>query len=84
MRLSIQIFIIIFIVVFYSSCSSIDSDAKKAADYTKESILYAKNGDLKKAEDAYKKSQEIISQYNETEDFDKFHVAYNNYILDKH
>lgn len=70
----------ISLVILFTACSSLDSDAKKAAQLNKESIEYVKEGDLEEAERAYKESQEILSRYKGTEEYDEFQSAYNTYM----
>jgi outer membrane protein assembly factor BamD (BamD/ComL family) len=70
----------IFLVILFTACSSVDSDARKAAQLNKESIEYVKEGDLEEAERAYKEAQEILSRYKGTEKYDEFQTAYNTYM----
>ncbi|HMM04293.1 hypothetical protein [Dysgonomonas sp.] len=70
----------ISLAILFIACSSVDSDARKAAQLNKESIEYVKEGDLQEAERAYKEAQEILSRYKGTEKYDEFQVAYNNYM----
>lgn len=75
-------FLLTFIplVILFTACSSVDSDARKAAQLNKESIEYVKEGDLEEAERTYKESQEILSRYKGTEKYDEFQSAYNTYM----
>ena len=79
MKLPFLLTFISFILLF-SSCSSVDSDAKKAVQLNKESIEYVKEGDLQEAERAYKESQEIFFRYKGTEKYEEFQTAYNTYM----
>lgn len=63
------------------SCSSLDSDAKKAAELNIKSLDYIKEQNLEKAEELYKASQEIISRYKETEQYKEFQRIYSEYML---
>ncbi|GAB6119484.1 outer membrane protein assembly factor BamD [Dysgonomonas termitidis] len=79
MKLAFLLTFISFIILF-TACSSVDSDAKKAAQLNKESIGYVKEGDLEEAERAYKEAQEILSRYKGTEKYEEFQSAYNTYM----
>lgn len=77
-------FIIIACVVFsLTSCSSVDKDAKKAAELNKESLELIRMQDLENAEKKYSEAQAIISSYKDTENFEKFYSAYTSYMLEK-
>lgn len=71
---------LIFILFLFFACSSLDSDAKKAAELNKKSIDYAKSANLQKAEELYKESQEIVIRYEGTDDYDEFRKAYYRYM----
>lgn len=73
--LSLTLFIFIF-----SACSSLDGDAKKAAELNKKSLDYAKDSDLKKAEELYQESQQIVDKYRKTDEYEDFQKAYNKYM----
>lgn len=77
------VYMLSVILVFTSlvACSSLDSDAKKAADLNKESIEYIREGDLENAEKAFKEAKEIITQYRETKEYEHFYEAYNKYLF---
>lgn len=74
-------FIVLLLCILLSACSSVDSDAKKAAALNRESMEYIKEGDLSEAERAYKESQEIVSRYKGTEKYEEFYAAYNSYMF---
>ena len=64
------------------SCSSIDSDAKKAASFTNKSIEKTHQLKLDEAEKFYKKSQEIINKYQSDKSqkkSEKFFKLYQQY-----
>lgn len=63
-----------------TSCSSVESDAKKAAELNKKSLDYIKEQNLEKAEELYKESQEIIEQYKDTDQFVDFQRIYADYM----
>ncbi|MFV0418789.1 MAG: hypothetical protein ACK5KT_08685 [Dysgonomonas sp.] len=65
------------------SCSSMDSDAKKAADLNKKSLEYVKEQNLEKAEKLYKESQEIIAKYKDTEQYKEFERVYFEYMVEE-
>jgi len=71
----------IILLFLCASCSSLDSDAKRAAELNTESMDYIKKQDLQKAEELYKESQEIINQYKNTDKYKDFYTAYNKYLL---
>lgn len=73
----------IFISFSLSACSSLDGDAKKAAELNKKSMNYAKDSDLQKAEELYRESQEIIDEYRKTDEYEEFQKAYNKYMSDE-
>lgn len=72
--------LLMFILVSFSACSSLDGDAKKAAELSKKSINYAKDSDLQKAEELYQESQQIIDEYRKTDEYEEFQKAYNKYM----
>lgn len=78
-RLAYFLMVMVFLIL-PASCSSVESDAKKAANLTKESIDYARAKELQKAEKVYKKSQEIIARYKGTEKYEEFYTAYSKYL----
>jgi len=75
-----QLAFLIFILFLFSACSSLDSDAKKAAELNKKSINYAKESDLQKAEELYKESQEIVDEYRKTDEYEEFLKTYYKYL----
>ncbi|MDR0823459.1 MAG: hypothetical protein LBN74_00060 [Prevotella sp.] len=70
----------LFVLIIFYACSSVDGDAKKAAELNKESLEYAKKPDLHKAEELYKESREIINKYKETDKYEEFQKAYHQYM----
>lgn len=76
-----SLLVILLFVFILSSCSSLDSDAKKAAELNKESLEYVRQQNLEEAEKAYKASQEIVNRYKGTEQYLEFHKAYSGYML---
>lgn len=73
----------IILLLLCVSCSSVDSDAKKAAELNLKSMDYIKKQDLQKAEELYKESQEIINKYKSTDKYTDFYTAYNKYLLEE-
>lgn len=73
---------IAFAVIVLSSCSSTDSDAKKAAKLNRKSMEYARELKLEEAEKLYQESREIVARYKDTEKFDEFHMAYSKYMAE--
>ncbi|WP_029906606.1 hypothetical protein [Prevotella sp. 10(H)] len=78
-----SLLIVIFSSLFFMACSTVDSDAKKAAELNKESIEYVKAGNLMEAERIYKESKEIVSRYKGTEKYNEFSKAYSTYMYGK-
>lgn len=72
---------IFLLVVLLSSCSSLESDAKEAAELNLESLEYIKEQKLEKAEETYKEAQEIIARYKGTEKYLEFYEIYSEYML---
>lgn len=68
---------------FLSSCSSVKSDAKDAATLVAESLEYTRDGNLKKAEQCYKEYREIEAKYKNTDNYEAFVKAYNEYYREK-
>ncbi|MBK5721060.1 hypothetical protein JGH11_09285 [Dysgonomonas sp. Marseille-P4677] len=83
MKLQVFILNIILVAISLSACSSLESDAKKAAELEKKSIEYIKEGDLEEAERVFKEAKEIITQYKGTEKYERFYEVYNNHIIGK-
>lgn len=75
-------FTIFLLSLLLPACSSVDSDARKAAELNLQSLNYIKNRDLKKAEELYKESQEIVARYKGKEQYKEFQNAYSNYMLE--
>ncbi len=63
------------------SCSSLDSDAKKAADLSKKSIEYTTEMKFDKAEKSYKEAQEYFRKYEEKGQLKEFTKLYNEYLI---
>ena len=83
MKKLISLSVVAWMLLLFISCASVDRDAREAARLNKESMEYAKEGDLEEAERAYKDAQQIISDYKDTEYNEEFHAAYNKYMLQK-
>lgn len=66
-----------------SSCSSVKSDAKDAATLVAESLEYTRDGNLEKAEERYKEYREIEARYKNTDNYEAFVKAYNEYYREK-
>ena len=79
MRKSIILITILLSFVF-AGCSSIEDDAKKAAELNKESVEHTRANNLDKAKEAYDKSQAIISLYKGTDEYDKFYKTYLDFL----
>ena len=60
----------------FVSCSSVSSDAKKAAKLTNKSIVKTNQLKLKDAEKLYLKSRDIIQKYDDHKKRDKFYKIY--------
>ena len=74
-------FSVVLLTILLSSCSSVESDAKEAAELNLESLEYIKEQELEKAEEVYKEAQEIIARYKGTEKYIEFHKLYSEYML---
>lgn len=75
----IKYMVVIAILLILMSCSSVESDAKKAASLINKSIEQTHNLQLEKAEKSYLKAQQIIDKYVErdkTVEFYEFFVEY--------
>lgn len=75
-----QLACILFIVIMFIACSSVDGDAEKAAKLNRKSMEYARNLNLEEAERLYKESREIMARYKDTDKFEEFHMAYSRYM----
>lgn len=71
--------IVIIAVLMTMSCSSIESDAKKAASLINKSIEQTHDLQLEKAEKSYLKAQEIIDKYVEKDKTAEFYEHYAEY-----
>ncbi len=71
----------IILLLIFVSCSSLDSDAKKAAELNLKSLEYTRKQDLQQAEKLYIEAQEIIAKYKNTENSKEFYTSYNKYFL---
>lgn len=80
MKKLVYLYIILFSLIPFSSCNSLDSDAEKAAKLNIESMEYTKKADLQRAEELYNESQRIIALYKDTDKFKEFYTAYNSYM----
>ena len=78
MRVFISI-ITAFLLLTLVACSSVDSDAKKAANLKKESQECIRENDLEKAEQLFNESQTIIDQYRNTDNYDEFYDRFLEY-----
>lgn len=74
------LFTILASTLLLFGCSSVDGDARKAAELNRKSIDYAQKNDLEKAEEVYKESQAIVNQYKDTEHYNEFYTAYSRYM----
>ncbi|OJU37191.1 MAG: hypothetical protein BGN96_04075 [Bacteroidales bacterium 45-6] len=81
MKQNIRYYLLIFILLGATSCSSLDGDAKKAADLSKKSIEYTKEMKFDKAEKTYKESQEYFRKYEEKGLLKEFAKRYNEHLL---
>ncbi len=71
---------ILFFAALALSCSRVESDARKAAKYTDESIEKSLELKFEEAKKLYDKSQKIIGKYDSTnEESEKFFKHYREY-----
>lgn len=82
MKTKISIYLLIVTSFFLSACSSLDSDAKKAAELSKKSIEYTTQMKFDKAEQAYKQAQDYFRKYDASGQKEAFDKAYNEYLKD--
>ena len=61
------------------SCSSVESDAKKAASLINKSIDQTHNLELEKAEKTYLKAQEILNKYVDSDKTTEFYDYFAEY-----
>lgn len=78
-----KLFVLGFLVFGAVSCSSLDSDARKAAQLSRKSIECASKMEFDKAEKAYRQAQDIFRKYAENGQSNDFAQAYNKYLLEK-
>lgn len=71
---------ILLLTIAMIGCTSVDDNAKKAAKYNKESIELTRANRLDDAKELYDKSQAIINEYKNTDQYQEFHNAYNTYL----
>jgi len=76
----VSLFGIFFFSLLFTACSSIESDAKKAAELDKESIIYTRKGDLEKAEKNYAEIKKIINKYEQNGQIKEFYKSYELYL----
>lgn len=72
-------YVSILIVFIFASCSaSVDSDAKKAAELTRQSLDYTAKRELGKAEEAFEQSKLIRDKYIDSSE--EFYELYTKYL----
>ncbi len=74
---------IFLLMLIFAGCSSLEDDAKKAADYRKESIELVRAKQLDEAKEKYDKSQSIIDEYRNTDRYQEFYNVYNACLQDE-
>ncbi|MBP1617587.1 MAG: hypothetical protein H6Q14_1414 [Bacteroidetes bacterium] len=83
MRKNIRYFLLIILLFVAISCSSLDRDAKKAADLSKKSIEYTTEMKFDKAEQSYKEARVYFRKYEEKGQLKEFTNLYNEYLIGK-
>lgn len=83
MKKIVYLSLILFQLICFTACSSVDGDAKKAAKLNMESIEYVKQQNLDKAQETYNESQEIVNRYKATDQYEEFYAAYSKYLLEE-
>lgn len=78
-RYTFVLFLLIFSGVISSSCNRMDCDAEKAAKFTNRSIQKMDELKFRESEELYKKSQDIIRKYMESEKAVEFDERYRTY-----
>lgn len=66
----------IFSLGMFVACTSLEDDAKKAAELNRRSMGYAKENRMKDADETYKESQEIVAKYKDSDRFEEFYTIY--------
>ncbi|HBG39935.1 MAG TPA: hypothetical protein DDZ96_12010 [Porphyromonadaceae bacterium] len=61
------------------SCGGIDSDAKKAAELTNQSIRQSVDLELEKSQKTYHKAQALIEKHKNTKTWNEFNRLYKMY-----
>ena len=69
--------------MFLASCSSVEGDAKKAAELNRKSLECVLDNDVDKAEKLFKESEEIANKYKGTDDYEEFQRIYLENIIKK-
>ncbi|WP_165022773.1 MULTISPECIES: hypothetical protein [unclassified Dysgonomonas] len=80
MRKVLFLFVTLFLLITLGACSSVDGDAKEAAELNLKSLEYIRDNELDKAAAAFEESQAIIARYKGADHFDEFYKAYSNYM----
>jgi len=75
------LFVLIFMGIF-SACSSVGSDAKKAADLMDKSMEATTEYDFDRASDYYRQYKELENKYKNTPEQTEFEEAYWKYKLE--
>ncbi len=83
MKTPFKLTILTFLMIGMVACSSLDSDAKKAAKLSKKSIEYTMEMKFDDAEKAYKDSQDFFRKYQQKGQLAEFSKAYNTYLQEK-
>jgi hypothetical protein len=83
MRKNIRYFLLIILLFVAISCSSLDRDAKKAADLSRKSIEYTTEMKFDKAEQSYKEARGYFRKYEEKGQLKEFTKLYNEYLIGK-
>ena len=78
-RIKLKNVVLIAALLMVISCSSIDSDAKKAASLINKSTEQSHALKFKDAEKNYLKAQDIINKYKEKDDAAEFYKHFADY-----
>ncbi len=76
-----RIFISLYLVFLLAGCSSIDSDAEKAAGLMNESLKLVKQYNLDESDKYFQQYKQIEKKYKDTDKYQEFEKAYKQYLL---
>lgn len=79
-----MLLVVLSVSLFFISCSSIDGDAKEAAELNTKSMQALMNNNMEDAEKYYKESEAIMKVYadkgKESKEYQEFYTAFVGYL----